>query len=318
MIARDLDVMERSSVEPLTRSNNKVLRLRTQETLGREIGFVASQDFPSNNFEPVEGSLLYQVERGLLPRDDAKHLKGAPASFRALCSTPILPPDEEAAAFRRMNYLRYRANTIRSGLNVESPDPNKLDMIAGLLRKAVRLHDHIVKANVRLVISVAKKYIDRHNTFDDLFSEGIMSLLRAVDKFDVDRGFRFSTYATTAIRRQLYNYKTRDGRRRSMFNTNSEQPLLDSAFGAEEVAHRDIAVRTVNAVLEEMLARLDKREQIIVSGRFGLETSGEKLTFSSLGQKLNISKERARQIMEQAVLKLRSIAGEFGLNDLEI
>ena len=318
MITRDLDVIERSFAEPLTKSNDKALQLRTSEALGREIGFVGSQDFSSMNYASAEDSILAEVERGVLPRDDSRHLKGAPASFRALCSTPILPPAEEIAAFRRMNYLKYRANTIRSSLDADRPNRDKLDRIDDLLRKATRIHDHIVRANVRLVISVAKKYIDTQNTFDDLFSEGIMSLLRAVDKFDVDRGFRFSTYATTAIRRQLYNYKTRDGRRRSMFNTNSEQPVLDSAFGAEKVARRETAVRTVNAVLSEMLARLDEREQIVINGRFGLDSSGEKVTFSSLGQKLNISKERARQILEQAVLKLRSIAGEFGLNDLEI
>jgi RNA polymerase sigma factor (sigma-70 family) len=318
MITRDLDVIERSFAEPLTKSNDKALQLRTREALGREIGFVGSQDFSSMNYASAEDSILAEVERGVLPRDDSRHLKGAPASFRALCSTPILPPAEEIAAFRRMNYLKYRANTIRSSLDADRPNRDKLDRIDDLLRKATRIHDHIVRANVRLVISVAKKYIDTQNTFDDLFSEGIMSLLRAVDKFDVDRGFRFSTYATTAIRRQLYNYKTRDGRRRSMFNTNSEQPVLDSAFGAEKVARRETAVRTVNAVLSEMLARLDEREQIVINGRFGLDSSGEKVTFSSLGQKLNISKERARQILEQAVLKLRSIAGEFGLNDLEI
>ena len=318
MITRDLDVRERSFAEPLTKSSEKALRLRTREALGREIGFVGSQDFSSIIFASAEDSVLAEIEKGVLPRDDSRYLKGAPASFRALCSTPILPPCEEIAAFRRMNYLKYRANTIRSSLDADRPNRDKLDMIDRLLQKATRIHDHIVRANVRLVISVAKKYIDTHNTFDDLFSEGIMSLLRAVDKFDVDRGFRFSTYATTAIRRQLYNYKTRDGRRRSTFHTNSEQPLLDSAFGAEEVTHRETAVITVNAALTEMLAHLDEREQIIVSGRFGLETSGKKVTFSSLGQKLNISKERARQILEQAVRKLRSIAGEFGLNDLEI
>ena len=63
------------------------------------------------------------------------------------------------------------------------------------LAAAQAIRDHIIKANMRLVISVVKKFVTPQHSFDDMLSDGIYSLMQAVDKFDFDRGFRFSTYA---------------------------------------------------------------------------------------------------------------------------
>ena len=126
MIANDWEVIERPHTEPLTESRQTPLPIRTREVLSREIGFVTSQDFSANDFEPAQDSILAGIEKGLFPQEDSTHLRGAPASFRALCSTPILPPSDEVAAFQRMNFLKYRANTIRSSLNAERPSLAKL------------------------------------------------------------------------------------------------------------------------------------------------------------------------------------------------
>jgi RNA polymerase primary sigma factor len=71
----------------------------------------------------------------------------------------------------------------------------------------------------------------------------------------------------------------------------------------------------VVSVIDQLLNGLDERERMIVSSRFGLESSGKKETFSALGKQLGISKERVRQLAERAVNKLRNSAQELGLEE---
>jgi len=84
--------------------------------------------------------------------------------------------------------------------------PGEKDLQAGLKRIKVRkddAHNAIIRANLRLVVSVAKRYIGRGSSFLDLVQEGNLGLLRAVSKFDPTRGYKFSTYATWWIRQSI-------------------------------------------------------------------------------------------------------------------
>ncbi|NIP85734.1 MAG: RNA polymerase subunit sigma-70, partial [Planctomycetales bacterium] len=124
-----------------------------------------------------------------------------PGHLQRLCSPPLLSPEQEVRLFRRMNYLKYRANVLRSQIRAADADPRQLDRVDSLIRTGEEVRNQIVHANVRLVMSIAKKFADNRSSFDDLLSEGISSLIRAVEKFDYSRGFRFSTYATSVVRR---------------------------------------------------------------------------------------------------------------------
>jgi RNA polymerase primary sigma factor len=82
-------------------------------------------------------------------------------------------------------------------------DEALLEELDGVQRRAQDAHDILVQSNLRLVVSVAKRYMNRGNNFEDLIQEGNIGLLKAVTKFDAARGFKFSTYATWWIRQAV-------------------------------------------------------------------------------------------------------------------
>jgi RNA polymerase sigma factor (sigma-70 family) len=207
-----------------------------------------------------------------------------------------------------MNYLRYRANSLRAALQVERVTPCQLDEIERLLGQATALRNRIVHANIRLVVSIVKQMADSGNCFDELLSEGISCLIKAVDKFDFDRGFRFSTYATRAVRREVFRLVQRQYRQRRLHATGSQELLGQQVNRATEPEGIEMSWRHLDESVERLLSGLDEREKFIVGARYGFEDLGEKPTFQRLGELLGVSKERVRQIEQRALAKLRGLA----------
>src|SRR6185436_8873392 len=106
-----------------------------------------------------------------------------PAYFAELYLTRLLSADDEICLFRRMNYLKFRANALRSTLDPHTADLRSIDAIERLLTMARETRDQIITANLRLVVSIARRFASELNSFDDLLSDGNLILMRAVEKF---------------------------------------------------------------------------------------------------------------------------------------
>ncbi len=112
---------------------------------------------------------------------------------------PLLTAAEERQLARRMaRGVRARARLDRGGLT-----PRRQAQAQTLTDDGWQARCHLIEANTRLVASVALKFRWRGLDMDDLFQEGLLGLMRAADKFDYRRGFRFSTYATNWIRQKI-------------------------------------------------------------------------------------------------------------------
>lgn len=239
-------------------------------------------------------------------------------SLRPLYDTPLLSPAAERAMFARYNFLKYRAGQLRDQLDKYQPRSSDLDRIETLLRWAVNLKHHLVRANLRLVVSVARKHLGSRfspEAMSELIGEGNIVLLEAIDTFDAGRGNRFSTYLTWALMR---HFATAGAVGAHVDQGRPATPMLEywPASLNPNVAAMEHAEH-VAATLSQLLIQLDARERLIISRHFGLSDEegrrGEPQTLAQVAQELNISAERARQIEHRALLKLRDHARDLGL-----
>ena len=112
---------------------------------------------------------------------------------------PLLTAEEEVSLAKRMEKGRDSRKELTQGID----DWEERERLLWFVRDGQAAQEHLIKANSRLVVSVAKKYVGRGVPFLDLIQEGNIGLIRAVKKFDYRRGYKFSTYATWWIRQAV-------------------------------------------------------------------------------------------------------------------
>jgi RNA polymerase primary sigma factor/RNA polymerase sigma factor len=185
-----------------------------------------------------------------------------------------------------------------------------MDQIEELYDQAVKIKNRIVQANLRLVVSIAKRHVNASEDFFQLVSDGNMSLIRAVEKFDYARGNKFSTYASWAIMKNFARTIPGEFKQRDRFRPTSEEVFLAKADERSDRYMLESAQQRREEQVNRILESLDDREQKIIISRFGLDYSQEPLTLKEVGEELGVTKERIRQIQTRALNKLRIAAQE--------
>ena len=121
--------------------------------------------------------------------------------LKEMSQVPLLNNKEEVHLAKRIE-AGVKADKKLCKLNGQTPKAEK-EELKRMILSGIAARDHLIKANTRLVVSIAKKYLGRGVPFLDLIQEGNLGLMKAVNKYDYRRGFRFSTYATWWIRQTI-------------------------------------------------------------------------------------------------------------------
>ena len=121
--------------------------------------------------------------------------------FQDIKRTPLLSPEEEVNLAKKME--KGRAARLEIGESKSELDEDEEARLFDQVSEGIFARDHLIKANTRLVVSNAKKYMGRGLPFLDLIQEGNIGLMRAIDRFDHKRGYKISTYATWWIKQGI-------------------------------------------------------------------------------------------------------------------
>ena len=157
------------------------------------------------------------------PAKKARRPSGLPPYLASLYEMPLLTREQEAHLFRKYNYLKFKAAKLREQLDPAQPKSSLMDEIEELQQQAVAMKNEIARANLRLVVSIAKRHVTPDQNFFELVSDGNMSLLRAIEKFDFARGNKFSTYASWAIMKNFARTIPGEFKHRDRFRTSQDE-----------------------------------------------------------------------------------------------
>ncbi len=274
---------------------------RIRQLMERTIEFVDHPIFALDNAtEQIEAMRPASVE--LEP--ELTQVASAIAFIPSLVQSPLLTCEEERYWFTWMNFLKYRAEHHRQHLDLSHPDRSLIKKIDADLKQSMQVRNHIIQGNVRLIVALGRKMAGSLEQMSDLIGEGMTPLIRSVELFDISRGYRFSTYATWAVRNQMLRFLKRLRlSQENIFEVDSFslQNIKDKSCLIDPTAHSlELKVELVG----RMLSTLSERERSLIAARFGLDGQ-PKQSLAEIAQKIGLSRERARQIVLAALSKLR-------------
>ncbi|MGC9453396.1 MAG: sigma-70 family RNA polymerase sigma factor [Phycisphaerae bacterium] len=216
-----------------------------------------------------------------------------------------LTREHEQTLFLRYNYARYRLSKLIEAQN-RRRSGNRAQAMVLWYRRVRKCRSDLVRANMALVLAMAKRARVTNVEFTELVSEGNMALLRAINKFDVSRGYKFSTYACRAILKSFNRLGKKAGRYRQFFPVEFE-PEFEKSDEAERnhERHWSDSVEAVQDILASNGARLSELERTVVTERFAIGSGGKGRTLAQIGDMVGLTNERIRQIQNAALDKIR-------------
>jgi len=278
-----------------------VRQVQAERIMAGGVEYVYNEEFDAPNAD--EMILKLRPDENTLQHVGRRRTH-VPAYLTDLCKVPLLGKEEEPEIFRRYNYLKYKLYCLWDEMRPSQLTANSLEMLRWLRNEASELRNRILEANLRLVIRMAYKHVGPMANVNELISDGNISLMQAVEKFDYGKGFRFSTYASWALLKNFAKSIPEENYHGEKFVT-GQAMLLDSVPDPKESLRREELNHSIRAAINRVLSKLNERERSIVRCRFGIGEEDHAQTLGEVGDKMQVTRERVRQIEARALEKMR-------------
>ncbi len=222
---------------------------------------------------------------------------------------PGYPPthQQHEIMFAQLHYYRYVENCLREKiLSSKEVNPKLLVAIIKWDVKQIKLRDFITTCNMGLVLNMAQNCKYGSLEYGELVSEGSMALLRVTECYDYRLGFHFSTYACRAIGKSFARLAKKQYKLNRISFVNYD-PGLEIDNTCQQMRQQRIldAIRQLRYYILGNRGNLSEVEKQVLKMRFSVgEYNGNQMTLKDIGTILGLSKERIRQIQNQAVDKL--------------
>lgn len=283
--------------------------VRAKELIRQPVDYIYNPDFddPSKAaamLADMPGKAEFEAERLTKkpPRD-------VPPQMAHLYEWPLLTKDQEQHMFRKMNFLKHRLHKLQERIDPTRAKVADLQEIESLKEQIKEVRDVLISCNQRLVYAQAKQRLGTGESIDDLVSDGNLSLMRAVEKFDYGRGFKFSTYATWAIMKNFARSIPDEKTHKQRYMTGHDDLFESRADVRTDEQEVLAAADAARARVSRLLDHLDPRTRDVIRMRTGLDGTQE-MTLEQIGQHFGITKERVRQINVRGMRQLREWAAK--------
>ncbi len=290
----------------------RALRARVEPLLTENYAYMDSPVFRRKYIEAE----LFTFNEGIEPalpltswyqptRDEAieQGFAGAPQLMKGA---------EERLMFLRYNYAKLRLSRLQRAIKRDGLTRERAGQFLEWHRRFEHFREYLTRTNLALVLAMAKRTRLGDVDFAEIVSEGNMALLRAVDKFNVEKGFKFSTYACRAILKAFSRTAMKHSRHRIRFPVEFDPDMEKSDWvdKKRDVVEED-CIDELKQIVDRNLADLSDTEQTVLRRRFNWEqTEDQPLTLEEVGAIIGVTKERVRQIQNKALAKIRKLMEE--------
>jgi RNA polymerase primary sigma factor len=285
----------------------RVLRQKVEALLEESYAFMDSPIFKQRG---IEKELFDFDKEPSLPMTSWYQPTRDEAVDDTMAAAPqLMTAKEERIMFLRFNFSKLKLSRLQKRIKKDGLTRERAEQFLEWHRRFEHFREYLVRTNLALVLAMAKRTRLGDVDFAEVVSEGNMALIRAVDKFNVDRGFKFSTYACRAILKAFSRTALKSSRHKMRFPVEFEPDMEKSDWtDRRRDAVEEDCIDELKAIVDRNLADLSDTEQTVIRRRFNWQQEEETpLTLEEVGQIIGVTKERVRQIQNKALAKIRLV-----------